>query len=170
MGWIAIHRLRRGDPAHLNEPVWTTWRRAIQDAPEVCQFMRDADQVYVFPVILPVEHNQKRGMLIGSPHRDNTRMRQLDAEARRQLVPMLGSERDWFHGHDDTLWVGDIPTNVGFVFRRGADELVLYFTLGWKAECTMPNGENLAGSLEEKPSKKLDEWKKRYAQPELAAK
>ena len=171
VGWIAIRRLIAVGTDGRKHPAWTSWGRAIQDAPEVCRLMRNANQVFAFPVILLVERRENQETLIGPPHRDDKRLRLLGTQAHRELVRLVGYERNWFHGIDDTIWVGEnAPTNVGFVFRREKDELVLFFTLGWRAECIMPNGEHLAGSLEEKPNNKLEAWKKRYAQSELAAK
>jgi hypothetical protein len=175
MGWIAIRIVPRGDPGHWNAPAWTTWGRAIQDVPEFFRFVRSASQVYAFPVILSIEREDKvRGggsvRLIGSPRRDDKHRRLLGDQARRELIRLVGHERDWFQGHDDTISIAEDLRNVGFVFQRGSDELTLFLTLGWRAVCVMPNGENLDGSLEAKLSERLEEWKKRYAQPELASK
>jgi hypothetical protein len=104
-----------------------------------------------------------------TPHGDYKHLRLLGADAGHKLGRLLGTESNWFHGFDDTFAMSPEPKNVGFIFRRGKDQLVLLCYMRWRFEGTF-NGEHTGGSLEEKPSDKLDAWKEQYAKPELATK
>ena len=101
-------------------------------------------------------------------------MRLLDDSSRKQLVGLLGSKADWFVGFNDLMYPDNEPTNVGFIFRNGNDELVLFFVHSDVVVGTF-NGEHLGGTLNdlggpqsEKLAKEFEEWKSRYAQPEIA--
>jgi hypothetical protein len=58
--------------------------------------------------------------------------------------------------------------DVGFVFRRGKKELVLFFEVD-VAEGTF-DGRNIKGLVDYKRHKQLEAWKRRYAQQELTTK
>src|ERR1700719_1393362 len=160
-GWSPIVKGEVIEPSGKTHIEWHLSHTAmgLEDRPEIFRIIKSAPEVYVFPVTTPLK-----------PHRDDKHLRLSEGEARRTLVHLLGNEKSWFHGFDNTFWVDKrIPKNVGFVFRHGKDELVLFCTLGWKIEATL-NGEHTGGSLEERPSQRMEQWKKQYAQRELAMK
>ncbi len=126
--------------------------------PEVMRAISSADEVFVFPNRTPRQ-----------PHRDDRHMRLLSGEARREIVRLLGQERNWFHGHYDGVVIGREPRNIGFLFRRATDVIVLFFEYGGYAEGTI-NGQYFGDVLEEKQKKQIEDWKRRYAQAELTAK
>jgi hypothetical protein len=120
-------------------------------------FVHRAEAVYVFPVTTPME-----------PRRNDKHLRLLGPRAAQSIVQVLGKERNWYNGLYTIVEAADQPTNVGLLFRAGRDELVLFFS-----EMTVQGtfrGKRIAGMLEDKPRSKFDEWKRRYAQPELAVK
>lgn len=125
---------------------------------EGLNIIRGADEVFVFPNLTPSE-----------PYRDNKRMRLLSGEARREIVQLLGNERNWFHGLDDFLMLGREPRNIGLLFRHGKDEVVLFFKYEGRAEGTI-NGQYVENALQEKQRKQIHNWAQRYAKPELTAK
>ena len=146
--------------------------RVIWDIPEALHLIRTADEVYIMPVTCTTKKHRaevKGTYLSLTPHGDYKRLRLLGADARRKLGRLLGSQSSWFHGFDNTISIGPEPKNVGFIFRRGKDQLVLLCYMRWRFEGTF-NGEHTGGSLEEKPSDNLDAWKEQYAKPELATK
>lgn len=126
--------------------------------PEVLHLIKKADEVYVFPVITPLK-----------PHRDDKRMRLLVGQARRNIIGLLGNERNWYQGHYSLIAIEPEPTNVGFVFRRGKNELVLFFSGDGFAQGSF-NGKHVADLLESEPGKEFVKWTRQYAQLELAAK
>ena len=131
---------------------------------EALRFIRTANEVYVFPV--RVSSNRRSEV---TPHGDFKRARLLGADASRSLQRILGNESNWFDGFDNTFGFGHERKNVGYIFRRGKDEVVLLGYMRWRFKATV-FGSSTSGSLEEKASDKLDEWKKRYAKPELGIK
>jgi hypothetical protein len=135
--------------------------RVIWYNPEALPLIRTADEVYICPVTL----SDKKGE-IRPPRGDFKHLRLLQGDARRKLQCLLGTKRNWFHGSDNTVSVGYDPRTVGFVFRKGADTLVLLCGLGWRLEGKF-NREPTSGSLEEKPFDQLEKWKRQYAKPEL---
>lgn len=132
--------------------------------PEAMHLIRTADEIYIIPVTLTEDRNH-----VVTPAGDYKHRRRLTAGARRKLVHLLANESNWFHGLDDTVSINSSHKNVGFIFRRGKEELVLLCGLGSSFGGVF-KGETTGGSLEDKPSAKLDEWKKEYAKPELANK
>ncbi len=138
--------------------------RAIEDIPEALRLIRTADDVYVLPVTL-TEDRERRV----TPRGDFRHLRPVGADARRKLQRLLGTERNWFHGWDDTISGGYDRRTVGFIFHKGEDRLVLLCGLGLRLKGTF-NREPTGGSLEDKPADKLDKWKKQYAKPELGIK
>jgi hypothetical protein len=158
-GWVAVLRIPRGDAGHRNEFAWVTWGLAIGDIPEVLQLIRAAEEVYISPVPNPLK-----------PHRDNKHLRLLDAEARRKVCDLLGDERSWWHGMYDLAVVDDGSPGIGLLFRRGRSEVVL-FTSSFTDEEGTFNGQHIGGLLDdERGRRQMEEWKHRYAQPELAMK
>jgi hypothetical protein len=120
------------------------------------KFMQSAQEIYVFPNTNP-----------RNPHRDDQYMRLLDAKARATLLDTIDTKEDWWPGFYE-LGVEDKPaTDVGFIFKTGRDELVLFFMDDSIASGTF-NGQFFKGLLNEGPSRKLKEWAARYAQSELA--
>jgi hypothetical protein len=158
MGWIPMHRVTVYETDGREHPGWSFVERGIRDFPEALHFIKSADEVYVFPITTP-----------DKLHRDDKHLRLLDPEAREKLVQLLCDQQDWFEGFDDTVWVAGKPkpTSVGFVFRRGKKELVLFFPVSDRAEGTF-DGRNMSGTLD--PKVNWEGWKSKYAQSELAAK
>jgi hypothetical protein len=168
LGWIpAYHRQAAYGSPKL---AWSSgpWL-GIRDTPEALQFIRAANEVYVFPVKFTRLRSSVHNANWLLPHRDDKHLRLLDPQARRELVRLLGQQDSWFQGFDDRISVGGEPTNVGFVFRKGRDELVLFFSSGGMMEGAF-KGQHTGGSLEEKQEQQLERWKMKYAQPELAMK
>ena len=152
-----IHSAAAGSPhSSAGTVVWAI--------PEALRVIRTADQVYICSVALSEDRDH-----FVTAHRDNKDSRPLGADASRKLRRLLGTESNWFHGIDDTMTTGYQRKDVGFIFRKGGSEVVLLCGLGSRLEGTF-NGEPTNGSLEDKPSAKLDEWEKEYAKPELATK
>jgi hypothetical protein len=145
----------------LAEPTASASVLALDQQPEALRLIRTAKEVYVFPV--RVTENQRSEV---TPHGDYKRARLLGAEASRSLRRILGKESNWFHGHDSTFGMGPEPKNVGYIFRRGKDEVVLLGFMRWRFRAIV-FGSPTSGSLEEKASDKLDEWKKQFARSEL---
>jgi hypothetical protein len=144
----------------------------ICDIPEALRVVRAADEVYVMPVRLTEE--RRRAEVSGTytvvtPHGDYKHARRLVGDADRSLRQILGNKGNWFDGHDSTIGVGPEPKNVGYIFRKGKDQVVLLGYMRWRFDGTF-NRAPTGGSLEEKASDKLDEWKKKYAKPELGIK
>jgi hypothetical protein len=119
--------------------------------------MRSAETILIFPNTRPV-----------SPKRDDKHMRLLGSEGRHKLLQLLGNRRNWYYGFYTIGEPTDQPTNIGFVFRSGTDELVLFFDY-MTIQGTF-RGNQVARMLEEGARNKLEAWKRRYAQRELAAK
>ena len=130
---------------------------AIRDDPPILALIKTSDEVYVFPVTTPLK-----------PHRDNTRLRLLGAEAKQKIARLLGDRQNWWQGNWGHVLVDDGSTDIGLLFRHQKDELVLFF-YGGLVHGTF-NGEETAGlyGFNEKREKRLEEWKHRYAHPELS--
>ena len=141
----------------------------IDDIPEALRLIRTADQVYILPVTCTEKRDPRLGGSVLTPHGDYKHVRPLGGGARHRLQCLLGKESNWFHGFDNSVEAGPEPKNVGFIFRKGKDELVLLCYMRHRFEGTF-NGEGTGGSLEEKPSDELEQWKKEYAKQELAIK
>ena len=155
LGWIAV----RPDP--YPSPGWPRWLcdgRGIDD-PEVSQFMRSADELYVFPVVTPLE-----------PRRDDEHLRRLDEEARRRLVRLLTDHRNYYQGGYTMIIVEPEPRNIGVLFRRGRGELVLFFSGSFTSSAGLIkgtfNGQHVSAMLEDEAGKKMEQWSHRFAQPE----
>jgi hypothetical protein len=134
LGFIHLGRYagiqRDGNRSHD----WS-WSYPSMYDPEVIHLIRTADEVYVFPVATPLK-----------PHRNDKHMRLLTGDARRQVIRLLGNEKNWCHCVFDLVIVEPEPPNVGLGFRRGRNELVLFFTRGGFAEGTF-NGHYIANPL-----------------------
>ncbi len=156
-GYIALGRFAGILPDGSRDHVWSFSHPYMWD-PEVLHLIKTASEVYVFPVTTPFK-----------PHRDDKRMRLLVDQARRDIVRLLSKERNWYQGHYSLIAVEPEPTNVGFVFRRGKNELVLFFSGEGFAKGSF-NGQYVADPLENEPGKEFVKWSRRYAQIELAAK
>jgi hypothetical protein len=160
LGWIAVKRAEfAGLPIDRTHPEWWSDGRGIDD-PEVSQFMRTANELYVFPVMTP-----------GEPRRDRKRMRLLDSSARSRLVSLLADHRNWYQGGYTLVLVKAEPRNIGILLRSGQSELVLFFSGSFTSSAGHIegafNGQHVSDTLEDVPGKKLDEWSRRYAQREL---
>ena len=161
LGWIGVRR----DPfaKQRTDHTWPGWLcdgRGIDD-PEVAQFMRTADVLYVFPVLTPRK-----------PRRDDKHLRRLDDPARRRLVRLLTDHRSWYQGGYTMIIVEPEPKNVGILFRRGRTALVLFFSRSFTSSAGLIqgafNGQHVEEMLEDDAGKKMEEWSRRFAQPELA--
>ena len=100
------------------------------------------------------------------PHWDAAHFRPVENEARREIVGLLGDEKKWFHGFNDGVTTEPGPSNIGLMFRNGKKELILFFTS--IAVGGTLNGQRFDGTLEREDT--IEDWKKRYAQPELHGK
>ena len=131
------------------------------DDPDVLTVIRGADQAFVFPVSTP-----------DKPRRDKARQRLLDPAARRKVGQILGNRLSWWQGGYSLIQTRAEPPNIGLVFRKGKDEVVLFFTSGFDSYAGHVNGtlngQHISDLLDKKPSKQMQEWRRRYAQPELA--
>lgn len=78
--------------------------------------MKSAQAVYVFPV-----------KPAAKPRRDDKHLRLLDQDSRHKLLLILGTAGNWWNGLLTIVERLDQPTNVGFLFQTGRDELVLFF-------------------------------------------
>jgi hypothetical protein len=158
-GWVGIRRFPRGDPGHRNEFAWVTWGLAIGDSPEVLRLIRTAGDVYIFPVPNPLK-----------PHRDDKHLRLLRADARRKVCRLLGDMRSWWQGMYTIPVINDGSRGIGLLFRRGGSEVVLFFSNFTDEEGTF-NGQHIGGLLDDERGRpQMEDWKHRYAQPELAIK
>ena len=131
--------------------------QGINNSPDVLRLIRSAEKVYVFPVTSPLK-----------PQRDDRHMRLLGPQAREGIGQLLGNEASWWHGLAAIAIPEPQPTNIGLRFRSGKDEVVLFFNSA-TVEGKFREIE-LGGLLEDKPKKEFEEWKRRYAQPEVAFK
>jgi hypothetical protein len=157
LGWMTMRRMPHVYPSRSMFVQWTVIGRFIWDVPEALHVLGSAEEVYVFPVTTPRE-----------PHLPKGHLRLLGPAARKQLQNILSDQRNWFHGFDNLIMPDDPRTDVGFLFRQGKSELVL-FMFYHRAQGTF-NGENTGGSLDLKTAwKDVEEWKRQYAQAELAA-
>jgi hypothetical protein len=160
LGWTPVRPYPIVEPDGRRHFGWFLDARDIRDSPKVLRFIRTADRVYIFTVTTPLR-----------PRRDDTHLRLLQPEARKQLVTLLGYQQDWFWAHDSRFSVGREPTNIGLIFRHGRDELILFFSAGGVVTGAY-NGQHTSGTLddgvkEEEANQKIENWKRRYAQPEL---
>jgi hypothetical protein len=159
LGWRPVCYCEVNEPDGSRHREWMADGWGIPGMPGVFGFIKAADAVFVFPESTPLD-----------PHRDDRHLRLLDPEARRNLVRVLGHEENWLHGFDNRFRVGGKePANVGFLFRHGSSELVLFLASGDSMQGTF-KGENTGGSLLVKAGQELETWKRRYAQPELTVK
>lgn len=152
-GWFPVRRFKWYQPVGQVALRWTPMGRVVYEIPEALHLLGSASEVYVFPVTTPLK-----------PHKDDSHLRLLDAEARESLERLLGNEASWFHGVNNLIWPEGVPKDVGFLFREGKAELLWFCPFG-QAKF---NGERTAGGLVEAAEQKLSEWKHQYAQPELA--
>jgi hypothetical protein len=161
LGWIAVRR----DPYAKNRgdhtwPGWFTRGRGVDD-PEVSRFIRGAAELYVFPVLTP-----------DKPRRDNKCLRRLDDQARRALASLLSDHRSWYQGGYTMVSAYPDPRNIGVLLRRGSSELVLFFSSSFTSSAGLIKGafkgQHVQEMLEDAPGKKMEQWSRRFAQPELA--
>lgn len=162
LGWIEVQRdlyaKLRPDPTF---PGWFCRGRGVDD-PQVSQFMRTANELYVFPVMTPDE-----------PRRDRKRMRLLDSSARRRLVALLVDHQNWYQGGYTMVLTEPEPRNIGILLRGGQSELVLFFSGSFTSFSGRIqgafNGQHVSNTLEDLPGKKMDDWSRRFAQPEIGS-
>jgi hypothetical protein len=126
-------------------------------SPEVLQFVRDAQSVYIFP------WKPHSGLSV-----DTSRVRLLSRDARDSLVGIIGDPAHWENGFLDYIVPGDLPPNVGILFRRGADELALFCRSPWGIQATF-HGKRGWSDLTDDAKEQLEKWKQRYASKELKA-
>jgi hypothetical protein len=123
----------------------------------VVDFIKRARTVYVFPVKTE------------SATRPNDKdLRLVNAEARQALLGVLCNPANWHHG---LMTVGIVygPGDVGFVFRKDKDELILFFSCEGPAGCTVEGTlerKNILGWLNECAQPQFENWKRSFALPE----
>ena len=161
MGWIPVRLMTKVELNGREHPAWSYGWFGIHDVPEQLLFIRKAEHVYIFPI--PAGSK--------SPHRDNKHLRLLPLGAQRELVQLLGDQKDWFSGsYGGSFSLGPEPRDIGFVFKRGDHELVMFFSAGKFMKGTF-DGAHTGGLLDERSDVvgRFDRWKRRYAQSELGA-
>jgi len=154
LGWETWRRCATRRSGDSEELCWFNGAKVIFDNPKALQVIRTADQVFVFAVADP-RH----------PHRDERAMRMLDGSASAGIRALLGDTKHWFHGLDDTIDGEPRKSGVGFVFRKGLSEVVLFFDYR-RAEGTF-NGETTGGSLEFGEVLVMQAWEQRFAKSEM---
>jgi hypothetical protein len=167
LGWIPTYHIQNAFGS--TKPGWSEFWFGIRDTSEALQFIRSAHEVYIFPVRFTSVHSSVHNPGWVVPRRDDKHLRPVESDARRELVRLLSPQESCFQGFDDRISVGDEPTNVGFVFRKGTDELVMFFSSGGMMEGVF-KGQHTVGTLEDKQQEQMDRWKAKYAQKELAMK
>ena len=133
--------------------------------PHAFEQMRSASSIYIFPVRYKTLEPVRTGSTEVEPYWDQNRFRSLGADARRELVGIIGHEKDWFHGMNDVVTTEPEPENIGLSFRNGSKEVILYFTqcgIGGRV-----NGQRTSGTLQFKTAERLESWRRKYAQPEV---
>lgn len=161
LGWFTSKRVTVVEPDRSEHPGWDAYGRGLPEYTEALECMWNAEQIYVFPVNTPL-----------NPHRDDTHLRLLEGEARRQLVQLLGDADHWLTGGFNNLMYppGEKP-GVGFLFRNSKHELVLFVMHSDVLVGTF-DGEHLSGTLDmesdhRKWERELQEWTAKYAQAAL---
>lgn len=154
LGWVTVERADIHEPDGSIRHGWSIHGQGLPEFKQALQCINAAQQVYIFRVETP-----------DNPHRDDAHMRLLDGEARTQLIGTLGSDDAWENALD-SLRSPPSPPDVGFVFKHGNDELVL-FPYGWLKVAGTFDGEHLGGLLATGIPEKLKAWKAEYARPEL---
>ena len=152
MGWVPVRLRLTTEPDGRKHPEWWAEVLSIELMPEVFQLIRSAEQVYIFPVKNSLE-----------PRRDEKDLRLLEQKTAKELIHLLGHRSDW--DPDQYSLIVEPRPDVGFVFRHGRDEVVLFFC-ATATEGTI-NGQNTKGLLDRKRHEQFEEWKRRYAQREL---
>jgi hypothetical protein len=89
-------------------------------SPEVLQFVRDAQSVYIFPF---KPHSELRV--------DTSRLRLLSRDASESLVGIIADPAHWEQGLLTYVVPEDLPPDIGILFRRGSDELALFCRSTW---------------------------------------
>ena len=163
-GWVPTYHTQAAYGS--SRRAWSGGWLQITLRPDALRFMETANHVFIFPVRFTELPGPVKNAFWSVPHRGDKHVRLITGDARRELVRLLSREKSWFEGFDDTVAVGREPRNVGFIFRTGKDEFVMFFSVGGKMEGAF-KGEHTGGSLEDKPERQFENWKLRYAQPEL---
>jgi hypothetical protein len=166
LGWIPVSPTKVSLPDGPNYQIvtriqWEGTTKGIDD-PDVLTVIRGANEAFVFPVATP-----------DKPHRDNRHLRLLDPDARRKVVHILGNRLSWWQGGYSLISTRAEPPNIGLIFRRGRDEVVLFFASGFYSytghvKGTL-NGQHASDLLDKTPSEQMQQWRRRYAQAELAS-
>jgi len=131
----------------------------VQTSPELFQFIKSTNAIYIFPLPSPDE-----------PRRDDKHLRLLDHEVQQELVHLLGDPKNWVHGGYEVIGSSTTkdPPSVGILFRRGSSEVVMFFSSNGEFMHGTFMGKNMSGVLESR--RPLQEWKARHAGPELGIK
>ncbi len=158
LGWVPVVREVSVDTDGSEHPWWDVEEHGIGDYPKAMGAIKSADEVFVFPVTTPL-----------TPYRDDKDLRLLTGGARLRLIQLLGNKKSWYIGLYEIIGPKHPPPNVGFVFRAGKSELVLFGTFGPIIVGTL-NGEHIQRMLDEGAAQELEEWKETYAQRELGTK
>ncbi len=158
MGWLTAKRVDFMWPDQSKHSAWDASGRGILEDSAARDFIKSSQQAFVFPVLNPLD-----------PQRDDAHMRLLGSEARDRLIGLLDAEDNWLHGFNNVIYTEVEPGTVGFMLRRGNDEMVLFLVHSDVLVGTF-NGEHLSGTLSFPNSKSnsMTAWKAAYAKPELA--
>ena len=155
LGWIPVSRQR---VSHVDGSTLIEWHGTVKSIsePDVLACIKGADHVYAFPVAKPLR-----------PHRDKTQMRLLDSRARSEVVGLLGTSGNWYEGFYKLIIADEGQRGLGLVFRRGRDEVVLFWSQITRVEGTF-NGRYINGLLDDRTGKpRMERWLRRYAPREF---
>ncbi|HEY2345164.1 MAG TPA: hypothetical protein VGH80_04690 [Xanthomonadaceae bacterium] len=152
MGWEPLRYVRCCTVSEWN------FEGESADSPRVLRFIRTASEAYIFPVPDPLK-----------PHLDRQRMRRIEGPAREALVGLLGEPSNWYDGLYNLVGPKHEPPGVGFVFRQGASELILFQETGGFIRGTF-NDQHVQDMLDGAATPKLLSWERTYAPQELESK
>jgi hypothetical protein len=153
MGWAPLRYVRCCIPQH-----WDWDGLGIANRPDVLRFVRTASEAYVFPLPDPLK-----------PHLDRQRMRRLDAQSQHALAALIGDESNWWHGMYELFGPEHEPPSIGFVFKEGPSELVLFVKADRIINGTF-NGEHQSGLIDDHAVPKLKAWEHLNAAQEIDGK
>lgn len=159
LGWIPVRRHVIQYPTGRKRQWVNEETQIICERPDVMELINSAERVYIFPV-------KFKPNTYFVPYRVSP-LRLLGPKARRELGHLLGREKNWFHGGDERIVLDHSATNVGFLFRKGKDKLVLFLSIGTAVQGAINDGPHAGGNLEDRALEAVEGWKQRYAQPEL---
>lgn len=158
LGWFTAQRMICMWSDRSQHPCWDAFGQGLPQFKAALECIKAAQQVYVFPVATPLD-----------PRRDDSHMRLIGGDASSQLIALLAPADNWLRGLNDLMYPDKEKKSVGFVFRDGTNEVVL-FAVHSDVLIGTYNGEHFGGTLDlesENVEKEFKEWIAKYAKPEL---